>query len=91
MKSGIHCTLQLLETKVEFKKGNKGKSCDRADTLVMLPHSIRTHSQGLPMVQGDRPSIHPFAREDKSVVDDDVQWVPDYKLGLPYVSGDTRF
>jgi hypothetical protein len=79
----FHQTLQMLETKVEFKRGNKGKSCDRADAFVMLPHSIRIHSQGLPMVQGDRTGllVTPTAKDDRSPVDDGIVWVPDWKIG----------
>lgn len=75
-------TLQELESKVEFKKHNKdNKSCDRADSYVMLIHPIRIHSQGLPETIEDniKPGMKPMP-SDRSMVDDQIPFLPDHRV-----------
>ena len=76
-------TLQMLESKADFKKDNKGRSCDRSDSLVMLIHPIRVLSGGLPQTL----QLTPESRrnplwDDRSVVDDFPKWIPDNKLQI---------
>jgi hypothetical protein len=74
-------TLQQLEDKATFKAENKGRSCDKSDSFVMLPNIIRKNSQGLPMILADNPAnaLRPLV-QDKSVVDAPIDWLPDDKL-----------
>lgn len=75
-------TLQKLEEKTDFKKNNKGKSCDRSDSFVMLPHSVRVHGQGLPVTLGDNPITlkNSIWQKDHSIVDDQIPFIPDQNL-----------
>lgn len=70
-------TLQQLESKPQFKADNKGRSCDRSDSLVMLVHPIRMHSPGLPQSVPTKPV--PFMRQsivqDRSVIDEQIKWI----------------
>jgi hypothetical protein len=70
-------TLQQLESKVDFKKSNMGRSCDHSDSLVMIPHAMRLHAGELPASMPTKPQ--PFmARQlwdDKSVIDSQIKWV----------------
>lgn len=74
-------TLQQLEDKATFKAGNKGKSCDRCDSFVMLPNIIRKNSQGLPMTLKDQPmsAIRSWSN-DESIADRPIDFIPDHKL-----------
>lgn len=70
-------TLQQLEPKSEFKKGNQGRSCDKSDSFVMIVHPIRKHSEGLPQSLPTKPA--PFMGkhlwQDRSIVDDQIKWI----------------
>lgn len=70
-------TLQQLESKAEFKRVNQNRSCDRSDSLVMLPHAMRMKSGGLPQTMQVKP--HPFMRknlyDDRSIVDAQIPWI----------------
>ncbi len=70
-------TLQQLESKSEFKRVNQNKSCDHSDSLVMLPHTMRMKSGGLPQTMTAKPQ--PFMRknlyDDRSVVDAQIPWI----------------
>jgi hypothetical protein len=69
-------TLQQLEPKSEFKKGNQGRSCDKSDSFVMLIHPIRKHSEGLPQSLPNKPPIQGrHLWNDRSIVDDQIKWI----------------
>jgi hypothetical protein len=73
--------LQQLEDKDTFKADNKGKSCDYSDSFVMLPHTIRMHSQGLPMTLKDNMQMKGnIWVKDNSVIDKEIDWVLDHQL-----------
>lgn len=73
--------LQQLEDKDTFKADNKGKSCDWSDSFVMLPHTIRMHSHGLPMTLKDNQQLKgSLWVKDQSVIDKEIDWVLDHQL-----------
>ena len=70
-------TLQQLESKVDFKKDNMGRSCDKSDSFVMLTHVIRQRAGELPNTLPHKPA--PFMQrhiwQDNSEVDRQIKWV----------------
>jgi hypothetical protein len=79
----FHQTFQKLESKKEFISRMKGKSPDRADSFVMLIHPIRVRSQGLPSVMQPLARANNLnLREERSVIDQQPDYLPDHLLGF---------